>query len=437
MKQEPGESNWRSDPLARKGSSGGETAMTPRKPRAVASLAFGAFFLFAAAVLAGAGCSKQESAPTLRTIAKTEPVHRAYLNSDLIQGRKVFEQKLCSHCHSIFERERKIGPKLQSSRFHGSFLDLYSILWNHAPQMAVYMRKEVLDRPQFSTVELNQLVSFLYMLPYLGESGNPRKGEVLLREKACFRCHSLGKQGKKDGVPLDTLAIYQSQVVLLQRMWNHGPEMIRQMVSTGTPIPSFSGNDMTDIFAALTESSTEKSRKVFLGVGNAEHGQQVFTTTGCVKCHAVFGKGGKDGPDLGKTVSQANVTSLITQIWNHAPKMRETFQQKKLEWPSFQETEMNDLIVFLYSLNYEDKPGDPGRGEKIFTEKKCIDCHFKTDADVKKIVGDLKSADAILFATQMWNHIPTMEAAMVTQGVPWPEMSGQQLRDVLAFLKSR
>jgi hypothetical protein len=30
-----------------------------------------------------------------------------------------------------------------------------------------------------------------------------------------------------------------------------------------------------------------------------------------------------------------------------------------------------------------------------------------------------------------------MEAAMVTQAVPWPEMSGQDLRDVLAFLKSQ
>lgn len=427
----------RLDRRPRAGSSGRETPMPPTRPRAVSRLALGILFLFAAAVLTGAGCSREESAPTRRTIAEAEPAHRAYLNSDLIQGRKVFEEKLCSQCHSIFERERKIGPKLQSSRFYGSFLDIFSVLWNHAPQMAVHMRKEVLDRPRFSTVELNQLVSFLYMLPYLGESGDPRRGEALLEEKACFRCHRLGRMGKKDGVPLDALAAYQSQVVLLQRMWNHGPEMIRRMVSTGTPVPTFSGNDMTDIFAALTESAAEKSRKVFLGVGNAEHGMQVFTDKGCVKCHAIFGKGGKDGPDLGKTVSQANVTTLITQIWNHAGKMRQSFQQKKLEWPHFQETEMNDLIVFLYSLNYEDKPGDPGGGEKVFTEKRCIDCHFKTEADVKKIVGDLRSADAILFATQMWNHIPTMEAAMVTQAVPWPEMSGRQLRDVLAFLKSR
>ena len=412
--------------------------MPDRKSRAVAVCTLGVLCLLAAFTLVGGGCSKKGSGPTERTIAKSgPPAYKPYLNSDLIQGRKVFEEKHCSECHSIFERERKVGPKLQSSRFYGSFLDIFSTLWNHAPAMAVYMRKEVLDRPQFSTKELNQLVSFLYMLPYLGQPGNPRRGEALLMEKACFRCHSLARKGNRDGVPLDTLAVYQSQVVLLQRMWNHGPEMMQQMKTSGTAIPSFSGNDMTDIFAALTESGPEKSRKVFLGVGNVENGLNVFTDKGCIKCHAIFGKGGKDAPDLGKTVSQANVTTLITKIWNHTGKMQETFQKKNLQWPSFLETEMNDLIVFLYSLNYEDKPGDPRKGETIFRNNQCVDCHFKTDADKKKIVGDIKSADSIVFATQLWNHIPAMEAAMVTQAVQWPEMSGQDLRDVLAYLRSQ
>ncbi len=413
--------------------------MRNRISSATAVRIYGVLFLIvAAALLIGSGCSKQETGPTERTIARSGPeTFQPHLISDLIQGRKVFEEKHCSQCHSIFERERKIGPKLGSDKVYGSFLDIFSTLWNHAPAMAVYMRKEVLDRPQFSPAELNQLVSFLYMLPYLGESGNPRKGEALLREKNCFQCHSLGRHGRKDGISLDALGVYQSQVVLLQRMWNHGPEMIGQMESTGTAIPTFSGNDMTDIFAALTESATDKSRKVFLGVGNTENGQKIFSDKGCIKCHAIFGKGGKEAPDLGKAVSRANVTSLITRMWNHAGTMRETFARKKLSWPYFHETEMNDLVVFLYSLNYEDKSGDAAKGERIFRDNRCVDCHFKTEVDKQKIVGDIRSANAILFATQLWNHIPAMEAAMVTQAVPWPEMSGQDLRDVLAFLRSQ
>jgi len=399
----------------------------------------GMLFCFAVAVSGcGEGGGKKEAGVPGKGAAKPEQaqIQRVSLVSDIVEGRKIFEAKNCSQCHSIFERERKIGPKLQSSRFYGSFLDIFSTLWNHAPAMAVHMRKEVLERPQFSTTELNQLVSFLYMLPYLGQPGDPRRGESVLKEKACFTCHSLGGRGKKGGIKLDSLGAFQSQVVLLQRMWNHGPMMLSQMAATRTPIPVFSGNDITDIFAALTEQGKE-SRKVFLGVGSAANGQKMFAEKGCIKCHSVFGRGGKEAPDLGKTVSQSNVTTLTTRLWNHAAVMREKFRQKNLEWPNFSETEMNDLIVFLYSLNYEDKPGNPGKGEEAFSRKKCAECHFKTPADRQKIVGDIKSVNALQFATLIWNHIPSMEASMVIHGVPWPEMSGEELRGILAYLQSQ
>jgi cytochrome c2 len=238
----------------------------------------GMLFCFA---VAGTGCGERGdkgSGVSGKSVAKPEivQVQRVSLVSDLVEGRKVFEAKNCSQCHSIFERERKTGPKLQSSRFYGSFLDIFSTLWNHAPAMAVHMRKEVLERPQFSTTELNQLVSFLYMLPYLGQPGDPRRGEALLKDTVCFSCHTLGGRGKKGGIGLDSLRAFQSQVVLLQRMWNHGPMMLSQMEATRTPIPTFSGNDISDLFAALTEQGKE-SRKVFLGVGNAGNGQKMFS----------------------------------------------------------------------------------------------------------------------------------------------------------------
>jgi cytochrome c2 len=407
--------------------------------RKIGFFVFGWLF-FIAAVLPGCDQSgKKEAGVSGRSPAASSvmEVQKPHLVSDLIPGRKVFEAKHCNQCHSIFERERKIGPKLKSSRFYGSFLDIFSLLWNHAPAMAVQMRREVLDRPTFSTTELNELVSFLYMLPYLGEPGDAGHGEALLESKFCFKCHSLGKKGRRDGTPLDSLAVYQSAVVLLQRMWNHGPEMIGRMATTGTAIPTFSGNEMADIFAALTKGTEEKGKKVFLGVGKAENGEKLFTDKGCIKCHSIFGKGGKQAPDLGKTVAQSNVTKLTTQIWNHVGRMRQLYNREKLQWPNFAETEMNDLIVFLYSLNYLDKPGDAAKGEKIFTQKKCIACHFKTLEDRQKLLGAVKAINTTQFGAELWNHTSAMEAAMVTQGVPWPEMTGAQLRDVLAFLQKQ
>jgi cytochrome c2 len=115
--------------------------------------------------------------------------------------------------------------------------------------------------------------------------------------------------------------------------------------------------------------------------------------------------------------------------------MRQLYDQKKLQWPYFTDTEMNDMIVFLYSLNYLDKPGDAAMGEKIFAQKKCIGCHFKTKEDKEKFLGAMKAIHATRFGAELWNHTSAMEAAMVTQGVPWPEMTGAQLRDVLAYLQ--
>jgi cytochrome c2 len=394
--------------------------------------------IFIAGVLPGCDQSGKKEAGIPGRNAVTSPsmeAQKPHLVSDLIPGRKVFEAKNCNQCHSIFERERKIGPKLKSSRFYGSFLDIFSLLWNHAPAMAVQMRREVLERPTFSTTELNELISFLYMLPYLGDPGDAQRGEALLESKHCLKCHSLGKKGKSTGVPLDSIAVYQSSVVLLQRMWNHGPEMVGRMATTGTSIPTFSGNEMADVFAALTKETPEKGKRVFLGVGNAENGEKLFADKGCIKCHSIFGKGGQRAPDLAKNLSQSNVTKLTTQIWNHVGRMRQLYQQEKMQWPQFAETEMNDLIVFLYSLNYLDKPGDAAKGEKIFTQKKCIDCHFKTEENRKKLLGALKAINTTQFAAELWNHTSAMEAAMVTQGVPWPEMTGAQLRDVLAFLQ--
>jgi cytochrome c2 len=403
------------------------------------AIPFGLLILFAVVFTGCESREKKEAALPGTGAAKPEPASAAktYLVSDLLRGRKIFEAKNCAQCHSIFERERKIGPKLAASRFYGSFLDIFSILWNHAPAMEAHMRTEVLDRPQFNAAELNELISFLYMLPYLGESGDPKKGATLLRLKACFDCHSLGDRGKRDGVRLDSPRIAQSQVVLLQRMWNHSPEMLGRMAKTGTRIPAFSANEMADLFAALAQESGSQRAKVFLKVGDVEDGEKLFTVKGCIQCHSIHGKGGKEAPDLGKTVRQSNVTMLITRLWNHAPKMGERFRQKKLAWPHFSETEMNDLIAFLYSLGYEDPPGDPRRGEKVFAREGCVNCHFKTEGGKRKIIGAVKGLNGAQFAALLWNHVPDMETAMVSQGVPWPVMAGDELRDVMAFLQGR
>jgi mono/diheme cytochrome c family protein len=69
-------------------------------------------------------------------------VAAAYLSAQEIElpqnplkGRLVFEEKGCIECHAIGGYGGTAGPDLSREEYHGSTLDLASIIWNHAPQM--------------------------------------------------------------------------------------------------------------------------------------------------------------------------------------------------------------------------------------------------------------------------------------------------------------
>jgi len=35
----------------------------------------------------------------------------------------------------------------------------------------------------------------------------------------------------------------------------------------------------------------------------------------------------------------------------------------------------------------------------------------------------------------MWNHAPLMREAILCEGLPWPELTGRDLRDLRAYLR--
>jgi cytochrome c2 len=357
------------------------------------------------------------------------------LSSNILAGRKIFEQQNCSRCHSVFEKDsRKIGPQLQADVFFGSFLDIFSILWNHAPAMSLHMKREGLPRPNFSPQELNQLISFLYLLPFISAPGDPSKGVTVLRDKGCLRCHRIGRLGQEQGISLDSLSYYRTLTVLFQQMWNHGPLMLGEMIASGVPIPRLTGEDFADLFAAISQKGKE-ARQVAIGIGDVTSGKAVFQKKGCIRCHRTDGDGGTTGPNLKEANLQVPLPELLSRIWNHVPSMQKQFRKMNLHWPYFTEAEMADLVVFLYSLEYRDNSGNPKRGEKIFGEKQCSTCHFQSPAHRQRLLQRLKNASAARFAAELWNHLPAMEQLMVARAVPWPELSGQDLRDLLAFLR--
>jgi len=166
-------------------------------------------------------------------------------------------------------------------------------------------------------------------------------------------------------------------------------------------------------------------------------GSRVFTAKGCEKCHAINGVGAKIGPDLAKSTRPHSFYDVAAALWNHLPRMTERMKQLGITRPELTSQEAGDLIGFLYTLGYFDRPGDAATGRKLFVDKKCSVCHSVggVGGSVGPKLDSLKQfASPMYLASAMWNHGVAMAEAMKAQGIERPTMTPQELRDLSAYL---
>ncbi len=172
---------------------------------------------------------------------------------------------------------------------------------------------------------------------------------------------------------------------------------------------------------------------------NAMAGASVFGTEGCVKCHAIDGLGGTEGPDLARFPTSRTFYDLAAAMWNHLPAMVSRMRDLGIREPHLSDRETGDLIAFLFSLDYFDTPGDTVRGRDLFDTKRCVLCH--QIGGVGGVVGPSLSTSGTIqapieFATAMWNHGPAMSGAMQARGIARPRFTGTELRDLIAYIKT-
>jgi len=353
-----------------------------------------------------------------------------------LQGRLLFESKLCVECHATAGRPgRAFAPRLEEGRFRGTFFDLGAALWNHVPGMSVGFEDAGLAWPELSADETTQLVAFLYYIDYLGRPGQADAGEALYGSKGCSSCH--GRKGP--GPDLSRLTRFASPIYIAEAIWNHGPAMLESMRSRGMPPPRFADGDLADLSAFLRQlGQAGPQERVLLAPGNPNRGRELFESKGCVACHGRAAGKGRTAPDLRASDLHRSAEGIAATMWNHADAMSATMRQAGLGWPSFSTAELADLVAYLYYLPFADPPGDAERGEAIFEDRSCASCHGETARD-RTDAPDLAarhSADtpAELVAA-MWNHAPLMREAILGEGLPWPELTGRDLRDLRAFLR--
>jgi mono/diheme cytochrome c family protein len=181
------------------------------------------------------------------------------------------------------------------------------------------------------------------------------------------------------------------------------------------------------------------AQPLFTSAQDPTAGARVFGAKGCSKCHSIEGLGGKIGPDLAHTARPRSFYSLASAMWNHLPDMAERMREFHIARPLLSPADAANLIAFLYTLNYFDRPGNVDIGKRLFKEKNCIVCHQLNGSGgvIGPNLDGLKEQGSALFvAAAMWNHGPTMASTMRQKGIPRPSFTGSELVDLIAYIKS-
>jgi nitric oxide reductase subunit C len=360
-----------------------------------------------------------------------------FIPGDPVAGRRFFVEHDCVRCHSIWGNGGTLGPDFATLGTGRSLQQLAGLFWNHTPRMIETVRERGFDWPQFSEEELADIISYVYYVKLFDEPGDAELGERWFQEKRCIACHSVGGAGGRSGGALDQYARFVAPVMLAQGMWNHGPRMQSLQAASGIPMPTFLGREIADLQAFLRGASSLRNREVaLLPPPNPNRGRQLFSTKGCNACHGARGSGTTYGPDLRAATQRLRVSEIAGQLWNHSARMASAMQRRGIAFPRFSDTEMADVIAFLYYLRFYETEGDFRRGEELFVQKGCSACHAR---DGGALIGpDLAGVQSVLtplgLATAMWNHAPAMYDLTQVQQAEWPVFEGNEMRDLSTYL---
>lgn len=266
---------------------------------------------------------------------------------DIEKGRRLFQTKACVRCHAVHGDGGKVGPDLSSIGVDTP-IAWTQVMWNHAPSMQSDMKKLGIAWPQFKDREMIDLLAYVRDVSgsprheYKLLPADPERGGRLFQTKLCASCHALAMQGKTIGPDFGPgRKLPRSIVQFAGLMWNHSPEMMKQMQERGLTRPSFEGQEMADLIAYLY------ANHYFETGGASAVGRDVFKLRGCADCHGAKAEGTDQGPTLRRRGEIFTTITLASGLWRHGPQMYERCRQLKKPWPTLSENEVGDLAAFL------------------------------------------------------------------------------------------
>jgi mono/diheme cytochrome c family protein len=237
---------------------------------------------------------------------------------------------------------------------------------------------------------------------------------------------AVGRTPRSARVPLDPLFAQPNQ-----------PRLRLAAIWTSLFNPSLSRLLILPFAAAALALTAHAQPTAFQADSN--RGARLFGDLSCATCHNVNGRGGNSAPDLGR-LADRNFTpaALAATMWNHAPAMWSAMSARGVHAGDVDEQAAADLFAYFYSMRFFEKPGDAARGKRVFDERGCSKCHGLTQ-EVQPGVAPLSRWQSLnhpfALSEAMWNHMRPMLAATGAR-VAWPELSSQDLSDLLVYLRN-
>ena len=173
--------------------------------------------------------------------------------------------------------------------------------------------------------------------------------------------------------------------------------------------------------------------------GAAERGRTLFSARQCVHCHAPRGQHGR-GPAVEELRRPQGALELAGRFWNHSPAMFITLRQEGVGWPEITAAEMADVMAYLQADPARDPPPDLYRGQALLVRKECLKCHrFRGEGGLVgvELAQPQPGYDSpIVWAAVIWRHAPRMAEEAERMGVLYPRFSGDEMGNLVGFLRS-
>jgi mono/diheme cytochrome c family protein len=266
--------------------------------------------------------------------------------------------------------------------------------------------------------------------------GNPLEGSQLFTDKGCLRCHAINGVGGVGGPDLGQGILKRSLLDIAGVMWNHSPGMAHVIEERHAARPVFKAPEMASLLSFLYYIGSLENP------GDAATGERLFREKQCQACHSLGGKGGKHGPALDNYSRYASPIYLSVGLWNRGKAMAGVMEAIGISRPTFEKNNIPDIFAYIRSFGRSvdriyAQPGSPRNGEKLFVQKRCIECHSVTPQDDPtraNLRARLIKGSLMTIAGAMWNHGPKMWADMARRGIPMSSLTTEEMSDIISYL---